>query len=187
MGWKYMQYDGETGKKRTVEGGGGGGSSTLAGLDDVLLTALTNGDIFKWNATDEKFENSFYKNSDSIYVPAENPTGVRIISMQLGNAGATNNTGYIFTLPSGQTGFYEINGIVITRYYIAAVIMRTNGSGNFESGRLSVSRFVYQQSANPVFTVKSDKQVKLYDQVKDNDKGIFIGMTNTNFTVTIGE
>ena len=37
MAWKYVQYNGETGKRRTVEGGGGGGGN----VDDVLVNGIS--------------------------------------------------------------------------------------------------------------------------------------------------
>ena len=39
-------------------GGGGGGSSTLAGLTDVDLSNPTNGQVLKYNATTQKWENA---------------------------------------------------------------------------------------------------------------------------------
>jgi hypothetical protein len=54
--WKNVQY--KDGKMRTGEGGGGGGSSTLAGLDDVDLNNLQDGQIIKWDATNNKFVNA---------------------------------------------------------------------------------------------------------------------------------
>lgn len=52
--WKNVQY--KDGKMRTGEGGGG--SSTLAGLDDVDLNNLQDGQIIKWDATNQKFVNA---------------------------------------------------------------------------------------------------------------------------------
>lgn len=52
--WKNVQY--KDGKMRTSEGGGG--SSTLAGLNDVDLNDLQDGQIIKWDATTEKFVNT---------------------------------------------------------------------------------------------------------------------------------
>lgn len=37
MAWKYVQFNGETGKQRTVEGGGGGGGN----VDDVLVNGTS--------------------------------------------------------------------------------------------------------------------------------------------------
>ena len=51
----YMQY--QNGKMRTSEGGGGGGSSTFSGLEDVSFSNLQNGQIAKYNSTEEKWEN----------------------------------------------------------------------------------------------------------------------------------
>lgn len=53
--WKNVQY--KDGKMRTSKSGGGG-SSTLAGLDDVDLDNLQDGQIIKWDATNEKFINA---------------------------------------------------------------------------------------------------------------------------------
>ena len=41
-----------------IESGGGGGSSTLAGLTDVDLDNLTNGQILVWDNTSEKWVNA---------------------------------------------------------------------------------------------------------------------------------
>lgn len=54
--WKNVQY--KNGKMRTSEGGGGGGSSTFAGLDDVNFSDLQDGQVPKYNATTEKWENA---------------------------------------------------------------------------------------------------------------------------------
>lgn len=54
--WKNVQY--KDGKMRTSEGGGGGGSSTFAGLDDVSFDNLQNGQVPKYNATTQKWENA---------------------------------------------------------------------------------------------------------------------------------
>lgn len=63
--WKNVQY--KDGKMRTSEGGGGGGSSTLAGLDDVDLNNLQDGQIIKWDATNEKFVNANESGGSSIH------------------------------------------------------------------------------------------------------------------------
>lgn len=55
MAWKNVQY--ENGKYRTSEGGGGG-SSTFAGLEDVNLSNLQNGQVPKYNSTTHKWENA---------------------------------------------------------------------------------------------------------------------------------
>ena len=54
--WKNVQY--KDGKYRTSEGGGGGDSSTFAGLDDVSLNNLQNGQVPKYNSTTQKWENA---------------------------------------------------------------------------------------------------------------------------------
>ena len=54
--WKNVQY--KDGKFQTSTGGGGGGSSTLAGLDDVNLTNIQNGQILKYDSESNKFVNS---------------------------------------------------------------------------------------------------------------------------------
>lgn len=61
--WKNVQY--KDGKMRTSSGGGGGGSSTLAGLDDVDLNNLQDGQIIKWDATNQKFINANESGGDS--------------------------------------------------------------------------------------------------------------------------
>ena len=57
MAWKYMQYNGETGKKRTV-GGGSGEASSFSELADVNFSDLQNGQIPKYNSDTEKWENA---------------------------------------------------------------------------------------------------------------------------------
>lgn len=52
--WKNVQY--KNGKYRTNEGGSG--SSTFAGLDDVNFSDLQDGQVPKYNATTEKWENA---------------------------------------------------------------------------------------------------------------------------------
>jgi len=49
---KFLRGDGTW---QTV--GGGGGSSTLAGLTDVDLTSLTNGQILQYNSSDQEWQN----------------------------------------------------------------------------------------------------------------------------------
>ena len=53
MSWKNVQY--ENGKMRTSSSGGGGGSSTLAGLDDVDTTGVSNGDILSYDDSTDKW------------------------------------------------------------------------------------------------------------------------------------
>lgn len=55
--WKYLQYNVENGQKRTGDGPSGG-SSTFAGLDDVNLSNLQNGQVPKYNSTTHKWENA---------------------------------------------------------------------------------------------------------------------------------
>ena len=57
MAWKYVQYNGETGKRRTVEGGSGGASS-FSELEDVNFTNLQNGQVPKYNSDTQKWENA---------------------------------------------------------------------------------------------------------------------------------
>lgn len=56
MAWKYLQYDGETGKKRTVNGGSGEASS-FSELEDVNFSDLQNGQVPKYNSDTQKWEN----------------------------------------------------------------------------------------------------------------------------------
>lgn len=53
--WKNVQY--KNGKLRT-NNGGGGGASALSDLTDVDLNNLQDGQIIKWDATNEKFVNA---------------------------------------------------------------------------------------------------------------------------------
>lgn len=55
--WKYLQYNVETGQKRTGDGPSGG-SSTFAGLDDVSFDNLQNGQVPKYNSETGKWENA---------------------------------------------------------------------------------------------------------------------------------
>lgn len=57
MAWKYVQYNGETGKRRTVEGGSGGASS-FSELEDVSFSNLENGQVPKYNSDTQKWENA---------------------------------------------------------------------------------------------------------------------------------
>lgn len=57
MAWKYVQYNGETGKRRTVEGGSGGASS-FSELEDVDFSNLQNGQVPKYNSSTQKWENA---------------------------------------------------------------------------------------------------------------------------------
>ena len=58
MAWKYVQYNGETGKQRTVEGGGGGEASSFSELEDVDFSNLQNGQVPKYNSSTQKWENA---------------------------------------------------------------------------------------------------------------------------------
>lgn len=55
---KTNTVDPATGKFRVFEGGGSGGASNLADLEDVLLTALADGQTLVWDDTEEKWVNS---------------------------------------------------------------------------------------------------------------------------------
>lgn len=51
---KYLREDGTW---AVPSGGGGGGSSTLADLEDVNLSSLSDGQNLSYNATSQKWEN----------------------------------------------------------------------------------------------------------------------------------
>ena len=57
MAWKYLQYDGETGKKRTVSGGSGG-ASELNDLDDVNVSNPSDGQVLRYDANAGEWVNS---------------------------------------------------------------------------------------------------------------------------------
>lgn len=56
--WRYVQRNKTNGQYRTTDEGGGGGSSTFAGLSDVDLSNLQNGQVPKYNSATQKWENA---------------------------------------------------------------------------------------------------------------------------------
>lgn len=77
--WKNVQY--KDGKMRTGEGGGGGGSSTFAGLDDVSLDNLQNGQVPKYNSTTQKWENANESGGGGTVTDVE-VDGVSVVNQQ---------------------------------------------------------------------------------------------------------
>jgi len=55
MSWKYVQRDTETGAYRTTDESAG---STFAGLSDVNFSNLQDGQVPKYNASTQKWENA---------------------------------------------------------------------------------------------------------------------------------
>lgn len=54
---KSNTVDPDTGKYRKFEGGGSGGASSMSDLDDVLLTALADGQTLIWDDSENKWVN----------------------------------------------------------------------------------------------------------------------------------
>ena len=77
MSGKYLQYDGETGKKRTVNGGSGGASS-FSELEDVNFSDLQNGQVPKYNSTTQKWENANESGGGHTYSTTEHVIGTWI-------------------------------------------------------------------------------------------------------------
>lgn len=77
MAWKYLQYDGETGKKRTVNGGSGGASS-FSELEDVDFSNLQNGQVPKYNSSTQKWENANESGGGHTYSTTEHVIGTWI-------------------------------------------------------------------------------------------------------------
>ena len=75
MAWKYVQRNDETGAYRTTSSGGGG-SSNLADLEDVDLNNLEDGQIIKWDATNEKFVNANESGGSSSHTYSTTPQPV---------------------------------------------------------------------------------------------------------------
>lgn len=82
--WKYLQYNIETGQKRTGDGPSGG-SSTFAGLEDVNLSNLQNGQVPKYNSTTHKWENANESGGGGTVTDVE-VDGVSVVNPQTGVA-----------------------------------------------------------------------------------------------------
>jgi hypothetical protein len=164
---------------------GSSGTSNLADLNDVDVTSLADGQILKWDSVVEKFVNSIYKNSNSIFIPEDGRTGQRLFSMNIGGIGATANTGWKFQL--AKVRYANLVGIIISRFNIGMVNLATDGNGDLTSDRVALSSlFKGTQGANLSFTC-SNNVCKIYDGITNNSWGFMIGATSCDFTVTIGE
>ena len=84
----------------------GGGSSTLAGLTDVGITSVANGNILQYNSTSSKWENvARYTGTSSQYILGDGSLATKITN----NNQLTNGNGYItgnqtITLSGDATG-----------------------------------------------------------------------------------
>ena len=73
---KSNTADPETGKYRKFEGGGGGGgASSMSDLDDVLLTALADGQTLIWDNTGKKWVNGNMPSVDNCYQTTDPDNG----------------------------------------------------------------------------------------------------------------
>lgn len=120
--WKNVQY--ENGRYRTSSGGSGG-ASNLSDLEDVDLINLINGQILKWNATTEKFENQNLITNDSIKTPMDAMTGTRLFSKFIGSPG---NTAETFPFVQFTGTWQDVSGLIIYRQGVAAINFGVNGS-----------------------------------------------------------
>lgn len=73
---KFLKANGQWGS-----GGGSGGSSTFAGLDDVSISNLQNGQIPKYNSTTQKWENSNESGGGGTVADVE-VDGVSVVNQQ---------------------------------------------------------------------------------------------------------
>lgn len=73
---KFLKANGQWGS-----GGGSGGSSTFAGLDDVSISNLQNGQIPKYNSTTQKWENSNESGGGGTVTDVE-VDGVSVVNQQ---------------------------------------------------------------------------------------------------------
>ena len=174
---KYVMY--KNGKFSTSdEGGGGGGSSTLAGLSDVLLTSLANGQILKWNATDEKFENENLYNSDSIIPPNISGSGSKIFSKFIGYSLADAYTSFPFVEFTGA--WQSIMGIVLSRSSgIYGYNLMVNASYGVQR-EVKTTIIEPDSSRKPTFSYNSSTHI-LSVSLGNWEYGYFIGFCDGSF------
>lgn len=174
MAWKNVQY--ENGKYRTSEGGGGGGSSTLAGLDDVLLASIVNGQILQWDADSQKFVNKDKVNSDSVKTPQDSNSGQRLASRYIGAAGSSQAT-FPFVKFTGT--WQDLTGIIIHRHGLTSISYGINGSYSIDTS--DTSYISGRRSANmPTSSYDSSTHI-ISITLKPYEWAYFIGATHGQF------
>ena len=97
--------------RNSSSGGGGGGSSTLAGLNDVNLNNLQNGDVLKYNSTSNMWVNVPASSGGISDVSITMPTGFNAaktvnnnaISFAVSFSGSITKN-YVLASPNGDAG-----------------------------------------------------------------------------------
>ena len=174
---KYVMY--KNGKFSTSdEGGGGGGSSTLAGLSDVLLTSIANGQILKWNATDEKFENEDLYDNNSIITPNVSGSGSKIFSKYIGYSAKDGYTSFPFVQFTGT--WQSVMGIIISSGAgIYAYNLMVNGSYGIQR-EVKTAIIEPDSSRKPTFSYNSSTHI-LSVSLGNWEYGYFIGLCGGSF------
>lgn len=116
-------------------GGGGGGSSTLAGLSDVSLSSLTNGDVLTYDSTISKWKNAAGGGGGSgeTYSLNEQAVGVWVNGKTL-----YQKTVYIASVSTGASYNHDIANVdEIFIYDIKA----NRNTGWFSSGHVFVDNY----------------------------------------------
>lgn len=92
-------------------GGGGGGASTLAGLSDVLLSSLANGDLLAYNGTTSLWNNT--KTLSGSYILSGSLTtndGVSVINLTASGSINAYDSNLSASISSSARKLYDIGG-----------------------------------------------------------------------------
>lgn len=87
--WKNVQY--KDGKYRTSSGGGGGSASALTDLDDVNVSSPSDGQVLKYDDTENKWVNANESGGSSsiteetLYTATSNNLGTYSLSADINN------------------------------------------------------------------------------------------------------
>lgn len=116
-------------------GGGGGGSSTLAGLSDVSLSSLTNGDVLTYDSTISKWKNAAGGGGGSgeTYSLQEQAVGVWVNGKTL-----YQKTVYIASVSTGTSYNHDIANV--DEIFIHDIKANRN-TGWFSSGHVFVDNY----------------------------------------------
>lgn len=157
-------------------GGGGGGSSTLAGLDDVLLTSIANGQILQWDADSQKFVNKGKVNSDSVKTPQDSNSGQRLASRYIGAAESSQAT-FQFVKFTGP--WQDLTGIIIHRHGLTSISYGINGSYSVDTSDTS---YISGRSSSHMPTASYDSSTHIISiTLKSYEWAYFIGATHGQF------
>lgn len=153
----------------------GGEGGMLAGLSDVAINSLSDGQILQWDATAQKFVNKGKVNADSIKTPADSNGGQRFCSRILGQPGDSAAT---YQMVQFTAGWQDFTGLIISRQCVSAVCFMINAS--YEQHRSNITFLGGNSSFTPTFSYNQSSHI-VSITLKAWEYAYFIGTTQGIF------